>query len=157
MDNAKEPSKDKGAIVKKVFVDFLTSNGHKITTERLTILASIYEMDNHFDLVELHYHLRQDGHHISQATIYNNIKLFERAGLIIKHRFGLGKAKYERCYFRGNHHHIIFMDTGEVKAFKDPRIREIQQMIEETYGIKVDKHSLYFYGRRCEKKEISST
>ncbi|MEM8929419.1 MAG: Fur family transcriptional regulator [Bacteroidota bacterium] len=147
MEATKNSSENKLTIVKKVFEDYLRSNGHKITTERLAILKAIYEMDNHFDLMEFHYYLCQKGQIISQATIYNNIKLFQKAGLIIRHNFDKGKAKYERCYFRGDHYHVIFTDTGEVKEFKDPRIKEIQKMIETTYGIIVDRHSLYFYGR----------
>lgn len=157
MGNTLEIKENRLEIVKQVFIEFLKSRGHKVTTERLAILEGIYGIVSHFDLVELHYHLRQKGHLISQATIYNNIKHFEEAELIIKHRFGNDKAKYERCYFRGNHHHIIFTDTGEVKEFKDIRILEIQKMIEETYGMVVDRHSLYFYGRRCEQKEGPAT
>ena len=117
----------------------------------MAILEEIYSMDDHFDVVELHHHLRLKSYKISQATIYNNMKLYEDAGLITKHRFGNGMAQYERCYFCGDHHHIIFTDTGEVREFKDPRIHEIQKMIEETHGIIVERHSLYFYGKRCEQ------
>ena len=83
------------------------------------ILGEMYSMDDHFDVVELHHHLRFKNYKVSMATIYNNMKLYEEAGLVVKHRFGKGMAQYERCYFRGNHHHIIFTDTGEVREFKD--------------------------------------
>lgn len=86
------------------------------------------------------------------ATIYNNMKLYKEAGLVTRHRFGNGTTQYEKCYFRGDHH-IIFTDTGEVKEFKDSRIEDIQRMIEDTYGIVVDRYSLYFYGRRCPNKQ----
>lgn len=94
--------------VKTVLRDFLISNGHKVTSERLTILETIYGMDNHFDAVELHHQMRNQKHNISLATIYNNLSLYVEAG----HRFGKGMAQHERCYFRGDHHHIIFNDTG---------------------------------------------
>ena len=93
------------------------------------------------------------NHRISKATIYNNMKLYEEANLVTKHRFSNGMTQWERCYFSGNHRHIIFTDTGEVKEFKDTRIEDIQKMIEDTYGIIVDRHSLYLYGRRCLEKE----
>ncbi|MEN1783797.1 MAG: transcriptional repressor [Bacteroidota bacterium] len=143
--------------VKKVFTDFLSANGHKKTSERMAILEEIYCLDNHFDAGELHHCLRLKNYTVSMATVYNNMKLFEQAGLITKHRFENGMAQYERCYFRGNHHHIIFTDTGEVREFKDGRISEIQKMIEETYGIVVDRHSLYFYGRHCKQNRKDSS
>lgn len=151
MDETKKIDEDKLVIVKRVFTDFLSANGHKKTSERMAILEEIYRLDCHFDAGELHHCMRLKNYTVSMATVYNNMKLFEQAGLVTKHRFENGMAQYERSYFRGNHHHIIFTDTGEVKEFRDVRIHEIQRMIEETYGIVVDRHSLYFYGRHCKQ------
>ena len=91
------------------------------------------------------------------ATIYKNMELYENSGLITKHRFGNGMAQYERCYFRGNHDHIILTDSGRVMEFRDDRIDKIKESIEKTFGIKVDRHSLYFYGRRCEQDRTDSS
>ena len=157
IEQTTEINEDKLIIVKHVFADFLKTNGHKVTSERLAILQGIYEIDDHFDLVELHYHLRKSGQMISQATVYNNIKLFEEAGLITKHQFGHGKAKYERCYFRGDHDHIILTDTGTVMEFRDDRIAKIKETIEKTFGVKVERHSLYFYARCCDKEKKSNS
>ena len=157
MNATTQINESKLEIVKRVFSDYLTANDHKKTSERIAILEGIYSLDDHFDLIELHYHLRKRGHHISQATIYNNIKLFEEAGMITKHRFGHGKAKYERCYFRGDHDHIILTDTGTVMEFRDDRIDKIRETIEKTFGVKVERHSLYFYARCCdEQKKLKS-
>lgn len=122
MDEIREITENKLNIIKGVFMDFLNANGHKRTSERMAILEEIYSLDDHFDVVELHYHLRSKNFKVSQATIYNNMKLYEEAGLVTRHRFGNGMAQYEKCYFRGDHYHIIFTDTGEVKEFKDDRI-----------------------------------
>ncbi|MEM8928827.1 MAG: transcriptional repressor [Bacteroidota bacterium] len=153
MDKTMGINENRLNIVKQVFTDFLSANGHKKTAERMAILEEIYCLNDHFDVVGLHHHMRLKNYKISMATIYNNMKLYEEAGLIAKHRFGNGMAQYERSYFRGDHDHIILTDTGEVKEFRDPRIKEIQKLIEETYGIIVDRHSLYFYGRCCEQKK----
>ena len=66
-------------------------------------------------------------------------------------------AQYERCYIRGNHDHIILTDSGRVMEFRDDRIDKIKESIEKTFGIKVDRHSLYFYGRRCEQDRTDSS
>ncbi|MEM0930913.1 MAG: transcriptional repressor [Bacteroidota bacterium] len=157
MENKTEINQNKLKIVKKVFTDYLTANRHKRTTERMTILEAIYHLDDHFDVVELHHHLRSKNYKVSMATIYNNMELYENSGLITKHRFGNGMAQYERCYFRGNHDHIILTDSGRVMEFRDDRIDKIKESIEKTFGIKVDRHSLYFYGRRCEQDRTDSS
>ena len=143
---------DKQAIVEKVFSNFLAANGYNRTSERITILEEIYRLNEQFDVVELHHHLRLKNYKVSMATIYNNMKLYEEAGLIRKHRFGNGMAQYERCYFRGDHHHIILTDTGIVMEFRDDRIDKIRETIEKTFDVKVERHSLYFYAK-CSDKE----
>ena len=70
------------------------------------------------------------------------------AKLVRKHQFGDQQAHYEKSYFDKNHDHIILTDTGEVLEFCDPRIQSIKQTIEEVFDIKIDNHSLYFYGTR---------
>ncbi|MEM8509817.1 MAG: transcriptional repressor [Bacteroidota bacterium] len=155
MENKTEINQNKLKIVKKVFSDYLAAHGHKQTAVRMAILEEMYNLDNHFDVDQLHHYLRSKNYKVSMATIYNNIKLYENAGLITKHRFGNGMAQYEKCYFRGNHDHIILTDSGEVMEFRDDRIDKIKETIEETFGIKVDRHSLYFYGRCCEQEEIN--
>ena len=136
---------DKQAIVQKAFSDFLAANGHKRTSERMAILEEIYKLDDHFDVVELHHHLRLKNYKVSMATIYNNMKLYEMAGMVVKHRFGKGMAQYERCFFLGDHDHIILTDSGKVMEFRDERVDKIKDTLENTYGIKVQRHSLYFY------------
>ena len=49
---------DKMNIIKNAFSQYLAVNGHKITSERMMILEEIYSLDDHFDVVELHYRLR---------------------------------------------------------------------------------------------------
>ncbi|MEM9364166.1 MAG: transcriptional repressor [Bacteroidota bacterium] len=155
--SASEVDENEVTIVKNVFIEFLNTRGHKTTSERLAILEEIYNLDSHFDVVELHHQLRLKNYKVSMATIYNNIRLYEDAGLITSHRFGKGMAQYERCYFRGSHDHIIFIESGKVVEFKDDRINKIKKCVEETFGITVERHSLYFYARPCpESKSLNS-
>ncbi len=73
------------------------------------------------------------------------------AKLVRKHQFGDQQAHYEKSYFDKNHDHIILSDTGEVLELCDPRIQSIKQTIEDIFDIKIDNHSLYFYGTRKNK------
>ena len=90
--------------------------------------------------------MKNKKYRVSRATLYNTIELLLECGLVRKHQFGQNQAQYEKSYFDRQHDHIILTDTGEVIEFCDPRIQSIKQTIEEVFDIKIDKHSLYFYG-----------
>lgn len=134
------------AIVREVLERHLDKKGLRRTAERYVILEELYAHDEHMDVDTLHFKMRLNNYRISKATIYNNLDLLIEANLIRKHQFGKGKAHYEKCYFRGQHDHVILTDTGDIIEFCDPRIQHIKKTIEDTFGVRVSKHTLYFYG-----------
>ncbi len=73
--------------------------------------------------------------------------------LVRKHQFNDNIAQFEKSFFHGKHDHIILTDTGEVLEFSDPIIEEIKKTIEETLGVEIDHHSLYFYATRNKKPD----
>ncbi|MEM6864509.1 MAG: transcriptional repressor [Bacteroidota bacterium] len=83
-------------IVKKILDEYLIQHGQRKTQERYTILKEIYAGEEHFDAVTLHYHLSLKQFKISMGTIYNNMKLFEKAGLITKNRLDRRMSQYTK-------------------------------------------------------------
>ena len=113
-----------------------------------SILKEIYDSNDHFDIDTLHAKMSNKKYKISKATLYNTIELLLECRLVKRHQFDSNISHYEKSYFNNQHDHLILTDTGEVIEFCDPRLHTIKQNIEEIFDVKIDNHSLYFYGKK---------
>ena len=123
--------------------------GLKLTDQRKTIARVILESkeeygeSDHPDVDELYNRVLKIDSKISIATVYRTVKLFEEAGILAKHEFKGGKARYE---LNDDHNHLIDIKTGEIIEFVDDEINKLQQKIAEKYGYTLVDHKLELYG-----------
>ena len=102
-----------------------------------------YGESDHPDVDELYNRVLKIDPKISIATVYRTVKLFEEAGILTKHDFKGGKARYE---LNDDHNHLIDIKTGEIIEFVDEEINQLQKKIAEKYGYTLVDHRLELYG-----------
>ena len=127
------------------------SKGVKLTDQRKVIAQVIsqskeaYGESDHPDVDELYTRVSKVDPKISIATVYRTVKLFEESGILTKHEFKGGKARYEELN-EGHHDHLIDIKTGEIIEFVDEEIEKLQKKVAEKYGYKLVDHKLELYG-----------
>ena len=131
------------------------SQGVKLTDQRRIIAKVIseskkaYGESDHPDVDELYNRVSKIDPKISIATVYRTVKLFEEAGILTKHDFKGGKARYE---INDDHNHLIDIKTGDIIEFVDEEIEELQKKIANKHGYKLVDHKLELYGVKIDKK-----
>lgn len=116
-----------------------------MTDQRRTIAQVLEAADDHPDVEELYNRAVVADSNISLATVYRTVKLLEESGILEKHEFGDGRARYETAD-REHHDHLIDMNSGEVIEFVDPDIEALQEKIAAKLGYKLMGHRLELYG-----------
>ena len=127
------------------------AKGVKLTDQRkviakiITESKEVYGESDHPDVDELYKRVSKIDSKISIATVYRTVKLFEESGILTKHEFKGGKARYEELN-EGHHDHLIDIKSGEIIEFIDNEIEELQKKVAEKYGYKLVDHKLELYG-----------
>ena len=127
------------------------AKGVKLTEQRKIIAKIIseskseYGESDHPDVDELYNRVSKVDPKISIATVYRTVKLFEEAGILTKHDFKGGKARYE-AMIESHHDHLIDIKTGEIIEFVDDEIEKLQKKVAEKYGYELVDHKLELYG-----------
>ena len=121
------------------------AKGVKLTEQRKIIAKVMSESTDHPDVDELYKRVSKIDSKISIATVYRTVKLFEEAGILTKHDFKGGKARYEELS-ESHHDHLIDVKTGDIIEFVDEEIEELQKKVAEKYGYKLVDHKLELYG-----------
>ena len=119
-------------------------------TEQRRIIAKViseskeaYGKSDHPEVDELYSRVSKIDPKISIATVYRTVKLFEEAGILVKHDFKAGKARYE---INDDHNHLIDIKSGEIIEFVDEEIERLQKKVAEKYGYTLVDHKLELYG-----------
>lgn len=119
--------------------------GMRMTDQRRVIARILSVSHDHPDVEELHRRAAAVDPHISIATVYRTVRLFEESGILERHDFRDGRSRYEEVP-EIHHDHLIDMKTGKVVEFVDPEIERLQQEIARRLGYRLVDHRLELYG-----------
>lgn len=133
-------------MTRKIDVEALCAEkGLRITEQRRVIARVLSEADDHPDVEGLHTRAVAIDPGISIATVYRTVRLFEDAGILERHDFGDGRARYEAAA-EAHHDHLIDVETGRVIEFVDQEIEAMQKRIAEKLGFRLVDHRMELYG-----------
>ncbi|WP_411818829.1 Fur family transcriptional regulator [Hyphococcus sp. DH-69] len=126
--------------------------GMRMTEQRRVIARVLSVADDHPDVEEIHRRSTEIDPNISIATVYRTMRLFEEAGVVERHDFQDGRARYEEAT-EDHHDHLIDLRTGNVIEFMNEEIEALQKRIAEQHGFKLVDHRLELYGVPLDKKD----
>jgi len=125
--------------------------GLRITEQRKVIARVLSDADDHPDVEKVYERASAIDPGISIATVYRTVRLFEEAGILDRHDFGDGRARYEPAP-EAHHDHLINVETGQVIEFVDPELELLQKQIAERLGFRLVDHRMELYGVALDRK-----
>jgi len=134
--------------IEKLCID----KGMRMTDQRRVVARVLSTAHDHPDVEELYRRSQKVDPHISIATVYRTVRLFEEAGIIERHDFRDGRSRYEEAP-DVHHDHLIDMKTGQVIEFADAEIEALQAAIARRLGYKLVDHRLELYGVPTEETD----
>ena len=126
------------------------TKGVRLTDQRKVIAEVMSNSNDHPDVDELHKRVNKLDKKISIATVYRTVKLFEESGIVEKHDFKGGKARYEEAPEQ-HHDHLIDINSGEIIEFVNKDIEILQIKVAKKLGYKLVDHKLELYGSKIKK------
>lgn len=124
--------------------------GLRITEQRRVVARVLSESEDHPDVERLHERASAIDPRISIATVYRTVRLFEEAGILDRHDFGDGRARYEASP-EAHHDHLIDVESGQVVEFVDPELEALQRVIAERLGFRLVDHRMELFGVKLDR------
>jgi Fur family transcriptional regulator, ferric uptake regulator len=128
------------------------AKGMRMTEQRRVIARVLSGAQDHPDVEELHRRAVAIDDNISISTVYRTVKMLEDAGIIERHDFGDGRARYEQMPDE-HHDHLIDLRSGQVIEFRSEQIEALQEQIARELGFKLRGHRLELYAVPLDEDE----
>jgi len=125
-----------------------------VTSQRRLLLSVMQEAEEHLDAKELYRRASERDASISLATVYRNLHVFEKQGLINERHLGQARCYYEMKHL-GEHQHLVCESCGQVIEFESPLIRKLVTEVQRKNNFSVTKIELYLEGycHKCKERK----
>ena len=120
--------------------------GLRMTGQRRVIARVLSESEDHPDAEMVYKRAVEVDNTISISTVYRTVRMFEENGILERHDFGDGRARYEEVSDH-HHDHLINIETGQVIEFTSEKIEMLQNAVAEELGFDLVDHRLELYGK----------
>ncbi len=141
--------------IEQSLIEQCAARGLRMTEQRRTIAQIIQNANDHPDVEELYRRASSIDPRISLSTVYRTLNLFEESGLVTKHDFKDGRARFEPIPDE-HHDHLIDIRSGKVIEFRNEEIEAIQELIARRLGYRLVDHRLELYAVPIESKETAN-
>ena len=128
------------------------AKGMRMTEQRRVIARVLGQAQDHPDVEELYRRASKIDDKISISTVYRTVRLLEDAGIIERHDFREGRARYEQMP-EEHHDHLINLRTGEVTEFRSEEIERLQEAVARKLGYRLVEHRLELYAVPLDEKK----
>jgi Fur family ferric uptake transcriptional regulator len=118
--------------------------GLKMTEQRRVVARVLSDAVDHPDVEQVYRRASKIDPHISIATVYRTVRLFEEASILARHDFGDGRARYEEMP-SDHHDHLIDVQSGRVIEFRNEEIEKLQRFVASELGYKLIDHRLELF------------
>ena len=125
-------------------LDTLKSTGVRITPQRHAILEFMIHSTSHPTADDIYRALEKAFPNMSVATVYNNLRVFKKAGLVKELTYGDSSSRFD--FVTHDHYHIICNECGKIVDFHYPGLDEVEHLASHVTGFQVDYHRLEIYG-----------
>jgi Fur family peroxide stress response transcriptional regulator len=134
-------------------IEMLKSSGVRITPQRHAILEYLVISDSHPTADEIYKALEHKFPNMSVATVYNNLRVFKKTGLVKELTYGDASSRFD--FSTKRHYHVICSKCGKIVDFFYPGLDEVEELAAQVTGFTVDHHRLEVYGTcpDCQKNE----
>ncbi len=123
-----------------------------MTDQRRVVARVLSKADDHPDVEEVYRRAAEQDEAISIATVYRTVRMFEEAGILERHDFGDGRARYEPASDE-HHDHLIDVQSGRVIEFSNEEIERLQAAVAHSLGYKLVDHRLELYAVPLDKDD----
>jgi Fur family ferric uptake transcriptional regulator len=142
-------------ITKKAGVrEVLTDSSQRVTAQRSLLLEILRRSGVHVDADELYRRARKKNPRISLSTVYRNLQLFKKLGLIEERHFDEEHHHYE-VKSGDEHQHLLCVRCGKVVEFDYPASRKFREDIARKYDFDITGVEIHMTGlcSGCRKNE----